>query len=89
MIQFYGADICKDCRTAHRLLTVKQMETEFIDITASTANLRAFLHLRDTRPEFDEVKKEGRIGIPAFVMEDGTVVLGNDWIRGDGPGKSC
>lgn len=88
-IKFYGADICKDCRAAHPLLEEKGIETEYIDITASTANLRAFLSLRDHDAAFDEVKKEGRIGIPAFVFPDGSVTLGIEWLEGTGCCQNC
>ena len=30
-------------------------------------NLKIFLSLRDKRPEFEEIKKVGRVGIP-FIM---------------------
>jgi glutaredoxin-related protein len=41
------------------------------------ANLKAFLRLRDTNPAFDEIKRNGFVGIPAIVMEDGEIEL--DW----------
>ena len=34
--------------------------------------LKQFLKLRDHLPVFDEIKAEGRVGIPALVPEDGT-----------------
>ena len=37
--------------------------------------MKEFLRLRDTSPVFDEAKKNGSIGIPCFVLEDGTVTL--------------
>ena len=33
------------------------------------------LALRDSDPHYEAVKKNGGIGIPAFVLEDGTVTL--------------
>jgi len=38
-------------------------------------NLKKFLHYRDTRKEFDEIKKAGRVGIPCFVLNDGEKIL--------------
>ena len=32
--------------------------------------LKKFLKLRDTRPEFDEIKKSGRVGVPVVEFED-------------------
>ena len=34
-----------------------------------------FLKLRDSSPAFDDARKNGYIGIPCFVLEDGTVTL--------------
>ena len=32
--------------------------------------------LRDTHKEFDAARRDGRIGIPCFVRDDGTVIVG-------------
>lgn len=66
-MKFYGSDICSGCREAKELFAQHQAEYEFVDITGSVAALRAFLGFRDTLPLFDEIRKEGRIGIPFFV----------------------
>ena len=76
MVTFYGAEICGDCRDALALFREKGFTGyEYVDITASTDNLRAFLKLRDTRKELFEGREEGRIGIPCFVREDGSLTL--------------
>ena len=49
-----------------------------MEITASTDNLREFLKLRDTREELRQAREEGRIGIPCFVREDGSITLEPD-----------
>lgn len=46
-----------------------------IDISTHVSNLHEFLDLRDHRPEFDEAKAEGDIGIPCYVREDGSITL--------------
>ena len=38
-------------------------------------NMKEFLALRDTRAEFAQVRAEGRIGIPCFLKEDGSIIL--------------
>ena len=48
---------------------------EVIDIGRHVRNLKAFLSLRDLDPAFDEAKSVGAVGIPCFVLEDGTVTL--------------
>lgn len=65
--------LCPDCVEADRVIKEKGIECEYICITDSTANLKEFLRLRDERPEFAEIKKEGSIGIPCFLKEDGSV----------------
>lgn len=89
MLKFYGSDICSTCREAHGLLEAQGILAEYIDITASTPNLRAFLALRDSRPEYEEIKKEGRIGIPTFLWEDGSIELGLDWLQSAGSCADC
>ena len=42
-----------------------------------TANLKAFLKLRDSSPLFDSVRQEGGIGIPCIQREDGSITF--DW----------
>ena len=43
----------------------------YIDITDGMLNLKRFLKYRDNRPEFEEVKKAGRVGLPCLVLSDG------------------
>lgn len=52
-------------------LSQNGIEFEYIDITDSMRNLKIYLKLRDTRPEFDEVKKAGRVGIPFVMINNG------------------
>ena len=77
----YGTDLCPDCVTAKRALDEKKIAYDYVDITKDIADLKAFMRLRDTSHAFDEVKKAGNIGVPAFVSEDGTIsfeVLGHE-----------
>lgn len=52
-------------------LSKNEVQFEFVEITDSMANLKAFLKYRDNRPEFNKVKEEGRVGIPCIVVNDG------------------
>ncbi len=47
----------------------------YLDITESMFNLKKFLKLRDTRKEFDEIKRLGRVGIPCIVINDGEKII--------------
>lgn len=81
MLKLYGAEICSDCREAKRLLEQQAIEYQYIDITVSTKNLKEFLAMRDSLPLYDSVRAEGRIGIPTFVWDDGTVSLDTGWLK--------
>lgn len=74
-MKVYGSEICIDCREFKALMAERGFEVEYIDITENTANLRAFLKLRDHEAAFDAVKERGGIGIPAFVSDSGEVTL--------------
>ena len=89
MLKLYGAPICSTCREVTQLLDDKGIPYEYVDITESTKNLRAFLAMRDTLPVYDEAKAEGRIGIPSFVWEDGSVTLDTDWLSAGGACTDC
>ncbi len=74
-MKVYGSEICIDCREFKAIMAERGFEAEYVDITENTANLRAFLQLRDHEAAFDEIKARGGIGIPAFVCENGEVTL--------------
>jgi glyoxylase I family protein len=73
--KFFGTMLCPDCVAAQRTMEERGLDLNYIDISASTANLKAFLRLRDTRPEFEAVKAKGGIGIPCFLREDGSLTF--------------
>ncbi len=66
-VKMIGTRNCPDCTAALKTIAEKKLDVEFVDIDASTANLKLFLRLRDKAPEFDEIKKNGSIGVPCFV----------------------
>lgn len=89
MMKLYGAPICSTCREAKQLLDEKGIAYEYVDITENIANLRAFLAMRDTNPVYGPIKAEGRVGIPTFVWEDGSVTLDTDWLSAGGACTDC
>ena len=89
MMKLYGAPICVNCREVKQLLDEKGIPYEYVDITESTKNLRAFLAMRDTLPVYDEAKAEGRLGITAIGWEDGSVTLDPDWLSAGGACTDC
>ena len=69
----YGAPICINCVEAkEELQKNKDIELEYRNITESTTLLKEFLAYRDHEKLFEPVIKEGKIGIPFFILEDGT-----------------
>ncbi len=72
-ITMYGAEICPDCVEAKKQLSLDEsIELDYRNITESTKILKEFLAYRDHEAMFVSVKEEGRIGIPFFLLEDGT-----------------
>ncbi|WP_352419759.1 hypothetical protein [Proteiniborus sp.] len=47
----------------------------YLDITENMLNLKNFLKYRDTAPEFDEIKKAGRVGLPCIVINNGEEIV--------------
>ena len=69
----YGAGICPDCVEAKAVLEeLSHIELDYRDITKSTGTLKEFLRYRDHDELFAPIVEEGRIGIPFFLLEDGT-----------------
>ncbi len=77
MIKIYSMETCPDCINVH--LQVKDNKNfKIIDIGEDVKNLKEFIRLRDTNKVFDECKKNGSIGIPCFVLEDGSITLNEE-----------
>ncbi|WP_163193525.1 glutaredoxin [Clostridium thermarum] len=71
-ITMYGAAICPDCVEAKTILEKREdIQLDYRNITESTKILKEFLVYRDKDEMFEEVKSDGRIGIPFFILEDG------------------
>lgn len=51
-------------------LTQAGIQFDCIDITSGIMPLKKFLKLRDTRPEFDEIRAKNRVGVPMVMFED-------------------
>ena len=70
-----GSHLCPDTLYALNKLSEAKADIEFKNLSASLPDLKSYLALRDCSPLYDTVRKNGGIGIPAFVLEDGTVTL--------------
>lgn len=77
MIKIYGSMLCPDCVACRKELDEVGTVYEYLDFSEDLKNLKEFLKIRDGNPIFDELRAEGKIGIPCILREDGTVTL--DW----------
>ena len=72
MIRAYVMSTCNDC-----IDIIDQLRDddriEVIDIGEHVKNLKEFLRLRDNNKGFDEIRKNGYVGVPCFIKEDGSV----------------
>ena len=76
MLKVYGSMLCPDCVNCREALDKAAVEYEYLDFADSLKNLKEFLLLREGLA-FDEVRREGKIGIPCILREDGSITL--DW----------
>ncbi len=84
-ITMYGTEICGDCVRAKELLShYEDIELDYRNITDNTAILKEFLSYRDHEKMFAPVIDSGKIGIPFFILDDGTKTFEvTDFIEGD------
>ena len=72
MTKVYVMASCPDCIEVKARLS-DNPEYQITDIREHVRNLKEFLRLRDSSPEFVSIKARGSIGIPCFVAEDGSI----------------
>ncbi|MCR5747362.1 MAG: glutaredoxin-related protein [Lachnospiraceae bacterium] len=75
MIKIYGMPTCPYCDYIHAQIAGRESEFEYINIGEHIRNMGAFTRLRDTDPAFERARKTGDVGIPAFVLDDGSITL--------------
>ena len=75
MLKIYGTLRCPDCVNCKADLDKAGVEYAFLDFDTDLPILKELLKLRDTSPAFDNARREGNIGIPCIVREDGSVTL--------------
>lgn len=74
-LTIFGTNACKDCLAAIEELNARNIDYTYLEFSEDINNLKEFLKLRDTEALFDEVKKEGKVGVPCFQLPDGTLTL--------------
>lgn len=75
-VEMYGSPICCECVSAKEVISKqKDIQLNYHNITETTSEMKAFLKIRDQEKMFDDIKKKGGIGIPFFILEDGTMTF--------------
>lgn len=77
MIKIYGSMLCRDCVQCREDLDKAGVAYEYLDFSENLQYLKEFLAIRESSVLFEEVRKNGGIGIPCIVKEDGSITL--DW----------
>lgn len=67
-----GSHLCEDTRNTLEILKGKDVEVEFFNLSEDLSALKKYLHYRETENMYEEIRKNGGIGIPLLVLEDGT-----------------
>ena len=68
-----GSHLCPNTLYALNRLSAAGAEIDFKSISASLPDLRAYIALRENDPAYAQVRGTAKLGIPCFVLEDGTV----------------
>lgn len=74
-MKIYGSMLCPDCVKCREELDKAGITYEFLDFGENLQNLKDFLKIRDGNSLFEEARREGKIGIPCIVRDDGSVSL--------------
>lgn len=74
-MKVYGTMICPDCPPIKKLLDEKGVDYEFRNITEDIMVLKEFLKLREDRDEFKEIRREGYVGVPCMLLDNGEILF--------------
>lgn len=70
-----GSHLCPDTLYALNKLVEAKADIEFKNLSASLPDLKVYLQLRDNEAMYEAVKTGGGIGIPCFILEDGSKTM--------------
>ena len=71
-ITVVGSHLCPDTLYALNELSKKNAEIDFKNLSSSLSDLKEYLALRDGLDIYSDIRTNGGIGIPCFILEDGT-----------------
>ncbi len=75
-----GSHLCPDTLYALNRLSEANVEIDFKNLSASLSDLKVYLSLRQEAPAYADIRESGGIGIPCFILEDGTVTRDLDMV---------
>lgn len=78
----YYSDKCPDTRAFVEELDKQGYEYEKVNITESMVNLKQFLILRDTRPQFEERKIWNMVGVPVLHLSNNNFIFELNDLKG-------
>ncbi len=70
-----GSRLCPDTLYALNQLSAAGAEASFKDILSCHADFMEYLLLRETNAVYSEICGKECLGVPCFILEDGTVTL--------------
>ena len=73
-----GSHQCPDTLYALCELKRRGAEIDFCDLSSSLQNLKTYLALRDRDPLYEQVRGTDRLGIPCFLLPDGSKTMDLD-----------
>lgn len=76
-IVLYGTQTWGGCPPVKEVLSQKNVKYAYVDICESVGTLKRFLTIRDTAPEYEEVRNTHRAGIPMIVIDDKVILINN------------
>lgn len=77
LVKVFVMETCPDCTQVKAQLR-DNPQFQLIDIGEHVRNLKEFIRLRDHSAAFDAAKAKGALGIPCFLLPDGTVRFSMD-----------
>ena len=79
IVKYYTSSHCPECTEVNGILEergINKADFEVVDITSSMKSLREFIYFREGNPAvFDPIKPRRQVGVPCFILEDGTITF--------------
>lgn len=79
VVTMVGTHLCQGCRRRLEQIKEEGLTVEFHDLLENLQDMRMFLKIREGHPEiYDKMREAGRVGIPVFILPDGTIMDDGD-----------